>query len=99
MDKMQRKIHPLSKYETYIGSVLKGRTQEYFHGPMDQMVSRRLIAKTILRVVKPDVLEAAGCLQLCASQRGDCEAAIHAMREIFLEQYQCLTSVGSLSQC
>ena len=42
-------------------------------------VSRRLIAKSILRVVKFDDLEAAGCLQLCAGQRSGCEAAIHAM--------------------
>ena len=46
-------------------------------------ISRRLIAKSILRVVKSDILEAAGCLQLCAGQRGGCEAVIHAMREIY----------------
>jgi len=35
-------------------------------------------------VVKSDILEAAGCSQLCAGQRGGCEAAIHAMREIYM---------------
>ena len=35
--------------------------------------------------MKSDVLKAAGCLQLCADQRGGCEAAIHAMRDIFLD--------------
>ena len=46
-------------------------------------VARRLITKSILWVAKSDVLEAAGCLQLCAGQQGGCEAAIHAMRDIF----------------
>ena len=44
----------------------------------------RLISKAFLQVVKPDILDAAGCLQLCAGQRGGCEAAIHSMREILL---------------
>jgi len=47
-------------------------------------VSRGLIAKSILRVVKSDILEAAGCLQLCAGQQGGCEAAIHAMCKIYM---------------
>ena len=29
---------------------------------------------------------ATGCLQLCAGQRAGCEAAVHAMREIFTDQ-------------
>ena len=48
--------------------------------------SRRIIAKAVLQVVKQDVLDAAGCLQLCAGQRAGCEAAVHAMREIFTDQ-------------
>ena len=28
-------------------------------------------------------MDAAGCLQLCAGQRAGCEAAVHAMQEIF----------------
>ena len=47
--------------------------------------SRRIIAKAVLRVVKQDVMDAAGCLQLCAGQRAGCEAAVHAMREIFAD--------------
>ena len=31
--------------------------------------------------------EAVGCLQLCARQRGGCEAAILAMQEIFMDSY------------
>ena len=45
--------------------------------------SRRIIAKAVLQVVKQDVLDLAGCLQLCAGQCAGCEAAVHAMRMIF----------------
>ena len=31
-------------------------------------------------------MDAAGCLQLCAGQCAGCEAAVHAMREIFTDQ-------------
>ena len=49
-------------------------------------ISRRIIAKAVLQVVKQDVLDAAGCLQLCAGQRAGCEAAVHAMRMIFADE-------------
>ena len=48
--------------------------------------SRCIIAKAVLQVVKQDVLDAAGCLQLCAGQHSGCEAAVHAMREVFADQ-------------
>ena len=31
-------------------------------------------------------MDAAGCLQLCAGQRAGCEAAVHAMREIYADE-------------
>ena len=43
-------------------------------------VVRRTIAKAILSVVKLNILEAAGSLQLCAGQDAGNEAAVHAMR-------------------
>ena len=46
---------------------------------------RRIIAKAILSIVKLDVLEAAGSLQLCAGQDAGNEAAVHAMRAIFCD--------------
>ena len=46
-------------------------------------VSRRIIAKSIMRVVKSDVTQAAGSLQVCAGQKGGCEAAIHAINSLF----------------
>ncbi len=46
-------------------------------------VPRRLIAKSVLMVLKTDIIEASGSLQLCAGQEAGSEAAIHAMRSIF----------------
>ena len=45
-------------------------------------VPRRIIAKSILKVVGNDVQEAAGPVQACAGHEAGCEAAIHAMKEI-----------------
>ena len=36
-----------------------------------------------MKVVKPDVMDASGPLQVCAGQTSGSEAAIHAMRNIF----------------
>ena len=48
-------------------------------------VIRRVISKSVMKVVKPDVMSASGSLQLCAGQPSGSEAAIHAMRNIFDE--------------
>lgn len=48
-------------------------------------VHRRIIAKAILWILSTDIEDAAGPLQVCAGQTGGCEAAIHAMRQIFAE--------------
>ena len=44
---------------------------------------RRIIGRAILSVLKENILEAAGPLQLCAGQEAGCEAAIHAIRQLF----------------
>ena len=44
--------------------------------PLD---SKRIIAKAILTVTRLDIQEAAGSLQLCASQISGIEAAVHAV--------------------
>ena len=49
-------------------------------------VPRRIIAKAILKILKDDIGEAAGPLQLCAGQDGGCEAAVHSMKSIFEDQ-------------
>ena len=46
-------------------------------------VVRRVVSKCVMKVVKPEVMEASGSLQLCAGQTSGTEAAIHAMRNIF----------------
>ena len=45
-------------------------------------VSRRIIAKAILNVVRQDVQEASGAVQLCAGQIAGIEAAVHAVRSL-----------------
>ena len=46
-------------------------------------ILRRLIGKAITRVFRSDIDTAAGSLQLCAGQKGGCEAAIHSMVDIY----------------
>ena len=46
-------------------------------------IPRRIIAKAILSVLRYDVMEAAGPLQLSAGQIAGIEAAIHAVRSTF----------------
>ncbi len=46
-------------------------------------VPRRIISKAILSVLKSDVMEGAGSLQLCAGQTAGIEAATHAARHAF----------------
>ena len=48
-------------------------------------VCRRLIGKAILSVIRSEVLEITGCLQLCAGQSSACEAIIHAVRHLYNE--------------
>ena len=44
---------------------------------------RRIIRRTILNILKDDIRSVTGPLQLCAGHEAGCEAAIHALREIF----------------
>ena len=45
-------------------------------------VPRRIIAKSVLRVVPEDIQEAAGPLQTCAGYEAGCEAAVHALNQM-----------------
>ena len=49
-------------------------------------VLRRIIGKAITTAIKPDILSSAGSLQLCAGHQSGCEAAVHAMKDIFDEE-------------
>ena len=46
-------------------------------------VIRRIIGKCVMRVTKPDVVDASGSLQVCAGHKSGSEASIHTMRNIF----------------
>ena len=46
-------------------------------------VLRRIIGKAVMRIVKEDMLTAAGSMQVCAGLDGGCEAAVYAIRDIF----------------
>ena len=48
---------------------------------------RRIMAKAILRILGPDIQEAAGSAQLCAGQEAGCEAVVHAMEKMFQEEH------------
>ena len=47
---------------------------------------RRIVGKAIIFTIKPEILESAGDLQLCAGHPAGCEAAVHGMSEIFAEE-------------
>ena len=46
-------------------------------------IVNRIISKPVLSIIKSDVLEAAGYIQLCAGHEAGCEAAIHSICCIF----------------
>ena len=46
-------------------------------------VSRRIVGRAIMRIARQDLHYAAGSSQLCAGQIGGCEAAVHAIKQIF----------------
>ena len=48
-------------------------------------VLRRIIGKAVMSEINQELKESAGSLQLCAGQKSGCEAAAHAMREIYQE--------------
>ena len=47
---------------------------------------QRIIGKAALLATKADIQSAAGPLQVCAGHEARCEAAIHAMQEIFADE-------------
>ena len=51
-------------------------------------VLRRIIGKAVMEVTRDDIRDAVGNLQVCVGQQAGCEAAIHAMREIY-EEPEC----------
>ena len=48
-------------------------------------ILRRIIGKSVMYILKPDIIVSCGDLQLCAGQKSGCEAAVHSMASIFDE--------------
>jgi len=46
-------------------------------------ILRRIVSKAAMSVFTEDVIESAGCVQICAGHKGGAEAAIHAVRRIY----------------
>ena len=46
-------------------------------------VPRSIIAKAVIRLLRDDIREAIGPLQVCVSLDSGCEAAVHAIRDLF----------------
>ena len=44
---------------------------------------KEVMGKCVAKVIKQDVIDASGSIQVCAGHKSGSEAAIHAMREIF----------------
>ena len=44
---------------------------------------RRIVGKAVSITLRADIQEAVGPIQLCASFEGGCEAAVHAMHQLF----------------
>ena len=49
-------------------------------------VLRRIIGKLVVSILREDLRESAGDLQLCAGQESGCEAGIHAMHDIYTDE-------------
>ena len=57
---------------------------------------RRIIGKAISNTLKYDIQDAVGPLQLCAGFEGGCEAAVHAMQQLFsLPQFDAVIQVDA----
>ena len=55
-------------------------------------VLRRIMAKSVARVLKRDITHTTGSLQTCSGIEGGIEASVHAMAKIFNDEDDCNTS-------
>ena len=49
-------------------------------------VLRRIVGKALVSAIREDIVKSVGSLQVCAGQEAGCEAAVHAMHDIFIEE-------------
>jgi len=59
-------------------------------------ILRRILEKAIVPITRDHIKNSVGSLQVCAGQVAGCEAAIHAMKDIFDEED--LEAVGKCFQ-
>ena len=50
-------------------------------------VLRRIAGKVVMKILKKDVIHAAGSVQVCAGQEAGAEASIHAMYDIYNDKH------------
>ena len=46
-------------------------------------ISRRIVAKAVMQIVKDDIAKSTGPLQTCSGLEGGCEASVHTTQEFF----------------
>ena len=62
-------------------------------------VDRRIIGKAVLYTIGGDIKEAAGSIQLCTDQTSGCEAAVHAMNQVYNEEDTLLVDASNAFNC
>ena len=92
MEIFTRNEHPTSNIEAYLACRLVPLDKSPGLRPIGiGEVLRRIVGKVFMSVVKDDFQEVAGPMQVCAGQPGGCEAAIHAMKDVFDdEETECI---------
>ena len=87
VDIFYEKDHPTSNLEAYLACRLVPLDKSPGLRPIGVgEVLRRIIGKVFMSAVKDDVQEVCGSMQVCVGQAGGCEAAIHAMRQVFQDE-------------
>ena len=49
-------------------------------------VFRRIVGKALVNAIREDVVNSVGSFQVCAGQEAECEAAVHAIHDMFMEE-------------
>ena len=58
----------------------------YFPVPVFPCYPRKHAYTAVMRIVKYDLKDSVGSIQLCAGQDAGCEAAVHAMEQVFADE-------------
>ena len=69
-------------------------------------ILRRIAGKVVVSVIREDIITSVGSLQVCSGHEAGCEAAVHAMHDIFEEENTeavlpstLLTEMSSFTMC